>query len=263
MSVVIDSENLYKVYRIPRKRRARNESLRDAISGGLRRGMKNLKGAFYTEPPLGEDDEEIWALKDVNFQIQQGDRVGLIGKNGSGKSTLLRILSRITVPTSGRISITGRVASVLEVGTGFHRELTGRENIFLNGAVLGMQRREIKANFDQIVEFAGIEQFLDTPVKKFSTGMHTRLAFSIASHLPCDILLVDEVLAVSDKEFKEQCINKMLALAHEGRTLVFVSHDTELVRKVCSSGLFLQRGSLMGHGDVGAISKKYLGQENG
>jgi len=245
MTVVIDAHNLSKKYVIPKQRRGNRGSLRDEITHTIKNGVNTIRSAFSSEPIAGDEDEEIWALRDICFQINKGDRVALIGKNGSGKSTLLRILSRITTPTSGRVVINGRIASVLEVGTGFHRELTGRENIYLNGAVLGMKRREIKANFDRIVEFAEIGQFLDTPVKKFSTGMHTRLAFSIAAHLPCDILLVDEVLAVSDSEFKEKCVAKMLELAREGRTLVFVSHDAQLVKTVCSTGLFLEGGAVV------------------
>jgi lipopolysaccharide transport system ATP-binding protein len=189
--------------------------------------------------------EEFWALSDVSFDVKQGERVGIIGRNGAGKSTLLKILSRITEPTTGRVSIKGRIASLLEVGTGFHPELTGRENIYLNGAILGMSKAEIRKNFDAIVDFAGVEQFLDTPVKHYSSGMYVRLAFAVAAHLDTEILLVDEVLAVGDAEFQKKCMGKMDEVSHkEGRTILFVSHNMGAIRQISNRILFLQAGKI-------------------
>ena len=194
--------------------------------------------------PSGNSTEDFWAIKDISFKVKQGDVVGIIGRNGAGKSTLLKILSRITEPTVGRIRIKGRVASLLEVGTGFHAELTGRENIFLNGAILGMSRAEIKAKFDEIVAFAAVEQFLDTPVKRYSSGMYVRLAFAVAAHLEPEILIVDEVLAVGDAEFQKKCLGKMREVATGGRTILFVSHNMQAVSVLCNRGMFLRGGSL-------------------
>jgi len=188
--------------------------------------------------------DEFWALKEINFEVKQGDVVGIIGRNGAGKSTLLKILSRITEPTEGRFGLKGRVASLLEVGTGFHPELTGRENIFLSGSVLGMTRAEIKRKFDEIVDFAGIEQFLDTPVKRYSSGMQVRLGFAVAAHLEPEILIVDEVLAVGDAEFQKKCLGKMNDVAQSGRTILFVSHNMAAVRELCNRSLLLEHGSL-------------------
>ena len=202
--------------------------------------------------------EEFWALKDVSFDIQQGDRVGIIGRNGAGKSTLLKILSRITEPTTGEIRIKGRVASLLEVGTGFHPELTGRENIYLNGAVLGMSRAEIKRKFDEIVDFAEVEKFLDTPVKRYSSGMYVRLAFAVAAHLEPEILVVDEVLAVGDAQFQKKCLGKMEDVSkNEGRTVLFVSHNLSALRSLCNMGVFLQNGILLSHGELNETIKLY------
>jgi lipopolysaccharide transport system ATP-binding protein len=194
--------------------------------------------------------EDFWALKNVSFEVKQGDVVGFIGRNGAGKSTLLKILSRITEPTEGRITIRGRVASLLEVGTGFHPELTGRENVYLNGAILGMSRAEIKAKFDEIVAFAEVEKFLDTPVKRYSSGMYVRLAFAVAAHLEPEILIVDEVLAVGDAEFQKKCLGKMHDVATGGRTVLFVSHNMQAVRNLCQRVILLNRGQLVLHGDV-------------
>jgi lipopolysaccharide transport system ATP-binding protein len=194
--------------------------------------------------PSGNSAEDFWAIKDVSFKVKQGDVVGIIGRNGAGKSTLLKILSRITEPTVGRVRIKGRVASLLEVGTGFHVELTGRENIFLNGAILGMSRAEIKSKFDEIVAFAAVEQFLDTPVKRYSSGMYVRLAFAVAAHLEPEILIVDEVLAVGDSEFQKKCLGKMREVATGGRTILFVSHNMQAVSVLCNRGMFLRAGSL-------------------
>lgn len=190
-------------------------------------------------------EEEFWALKDVSFEIRRGERVGIIGRNGAGKSTLLKILSRITEPTTGRVEIRGRVASLLEVGTGFHPELTGRENIYLNGAILGMTRREIRSKFDEIVDFAEVEKFLDTPVKRYSSGMYVRLAFAVAAHLEPEILVVDEVLAVGDASFQKKCLGKMEDVAdREGRTVLIVSHQINVIRTLASKGILLASGIL-------------------
>jgi lipopolysaccharide transport system ATP-binding protein len=198
-------------------------------------------------------------LKDVSFEIKQGDRVGIIGRNGAGKSTLLKILSRITEPTEGRISINGRVASLLEVGTGFHPELTGRENIYLNGAILGMSRVEIKKKFDEIVAFAEVEKFLDTPVKRYSSGMYVRLAFAVAAHLEPEILIVDEVLAVGDIQFQKKCLGKMEDVGKEGRTVLFVSHNMATVTTLCRRAIWLVNGQVNSEGDAEHITQ-YLSQ---
>lgn len=210
-----------------------------------------------------EADRRFWALKDVDFEINAGDVVGVIGHNGAGKSTLLKLLSRITAPTTGRVSITGRVASLLEVGTGFHPELTGRENIYLNGSILGMRRTQIDQRFDEIVEFADITQFLDTPVKRYSSGMGVRLAFSVAAHLDSDVLLVDEVLAVGDQKFQQKCLGKLENVSSEGRTVLFVSHNLSSVSKLCSRSLVLDRGRVAFDGDVHEGISNYNHQMQG
>ena len=207
--------------------------------------------------------DTFWALNDVSFDIQQGDVVGIIGRNGAGKSTLLKILSRITEPTRGRIDLYGRVGSLLEVGTGFHAELTGRENIFLNGAILGMTRAEIARQFDAIVDFSGTEQFLDTPVKRYSSGMYVRLAFAVAAHLNPEILIVDEVLAVGDAEFQKKCLGKMQDVAQSGRTVLFVSHSMQSVSALCSKGIYLENGGVTYHGDTGGAVDRYLNAYKG
>jgi lipopolysaccharide transport system ATP-binding protein len=204
------------------------------------------------------DRETFWALKDVDFDIKKGDVVGIIGRNGAGKSTLLKILSRITEPTAGQIDLYGRVGSLLEVGTGFHPELTGRENIYLNGAILGMRRREIDSQFDAIVDFAGVEKFLDTPVKRYSSGMYVRLAFAVAAHLASDILVVDEVLAVGDAEFQRKCLGKMKDVAHSGRTVLFVSHHMQSVKVLCNRAIYLDRGTVTYVGDVAGGITRYV-----
>jgi lipopolysaccharide transport system ATP-binding protein len=208
----------------------------------------------------GDEIEEFWALKDASFEVKQGEVLGIIGRNGAGKSTLLKILSRITEPTKGRIVLRGRVASLLEVGTGFHLELTGRENIFLNGAILGMSRREIARKFDEIVDFAEVEKFLDTPVKRYSSGMYVRLAFAVAAHLEPEILIVDEVLAVGDAEFQKKCLGKMDDVSRrEGRTVLFVSHNLSVINTLCKRAIWLDRGLIRHAGDPGDIIKAYLG----
>ena len=206
--------------------------------------------------------ETFWALQDVSFTINKGDTVGIIGRNGAGKSTLLKILSRITEPTKGRIDLFGRVGSLLEVGTGFHPELTGRENVFLNGAILGMPRREIARQFDEIVAFAEVEKFLDTPVKRYSSGMYVRLAFAVAAHLPSEILVVDEVLAVGDSQFQQKCLGKMGDVAQQGRTILYVSHQMGTVAALCKKGILLKRGSVQLVGDMQQVIGSYLASSN-
>jgi len=202
--------------------------------------------------------EEFWALKDITFSVQQGDRAGIIGRNGAGKSTLLKILSQITEPSSGTIKIKGRVASLLEVGTGFHPELTGRENIFLNGAILGMNRGEIRDKFDEIVAFAEVEKFLDTPVKRYSSGMYVRLAFAVAAHLEPEVLIVDEVLAVGDAHFQKKCLGKMEDVSNnQGRTVLFVSHNMGVIKHLCNKGIFLDKGSISVSGDIQSVVSGY------
>jgi lipopolysaccharide transport system ATP-binding protein len=258
MSPVIAVENLSKKYIIGHQKRERYTALRDVLANGAKRFVRKLYHPFVA-PTNDPTHEEFWALKDVSFNIQQGDRVGIIGRNGAGKSTLLKILSRITEPTSGRVSIKGRVASLLEVGTGFHPELTGRENIFLNGAILGMSRMEIKRKFDEIVAFAEVEKFLDTPVKRYSSGMYVRLAFAVAAHLEPEILIVDEVLAVGDAQFQKKCLGRMEMVGKEGRTVLFVSHNMNAVEQLCTSALRLDSGRMAEHGDdVRKIIKGYL-----
>lgn len=234
MSTAIQVENLSKKYILNHQGQERYLALRDVITNKA----KNI----LNPSQLQVNQEEFWALKDLNFEIKQGDRVGIIGRNGAGKSTLLKILSRITEPTTGKIKLKGRVASLLEVGTGFHPELTGRENIFLNGAILGMSKWEIKRKFDEIVAFAEVEKFLDTPVKRYSSGMYVRLAFAVAAHLEPEILIVDEVLAVGDAQFQKKCLGRMEEVGKEGRTVIFVSHNMEVVKKLCSSYLYLEHG---------------------
>ncbi len=217
-----------------------------------------LKGFFGRKRSQKEGDDHFWALKDVSFDVAEGEVVGIIGKNGAGKSTLLKILSRITLPTEGQIRLKGRVASLLEVGTGFHPELTGRENIFMNGAILGMSRQEIKRKFDEIVDFSEVEKFIDTPVKHYSSGMYVRLAFAVAAHLEPEILIVDEVLAVGDAEFQKKCLGKMGDVAQGGRTVLFVSHNMAAVKRLCSRGVLLVGGTLKADGNVGGVLGEYM-----
>ncbi|TYQ25941.1 ATP-binding cassette domain-containing protein [Pseudanabaena sp. UWO311] len=254
--IVIRVENLSKKYIIGHQKQERHTSFRDVLSNGAKSLWQGLTSD--RQATLDDRSEELWALKDVSFEIKQGDRVGIIGRNGAGKSTLLKILSRITEPTSGRISIKGRVASLLEVGTGFHPELTGRENIYLNGAILGMDRSEIKKKFDEIVSFAEVEKFLDTPVKRYSSGMYVRLAFAVAAHLEPEILIVDEVLAVGDAQFQEKCLGKMEDVEKEGRTVLFVSHNLGAIRTLCKKGLYLKKGKLLGNDSIEKTISFYL-----
>lgn len=202
--------------------------------------------------------EVLWALKDINFKVRQGEAVGIIGRNGAGKSTLLKILSRITAPTTGFIGAKGRLASLLEVGTGFHPELTGRENIYLNGAIMGMTRKEVAKRFDEIVDFSGVEKFIDTPVKRYSSGMYVRLAFAVSAHLEPDIMIVDEVLAVGDVEFQKKCMGKMDEVANAGRTVLFVSHNMASIQNLCSRAILLSQGEIVMSGDTDTVISKYL-----
>jgi lipopolysaccharide transport system ATP-binding protein len=229
-------------------------SLRYAITNQI----KNLKHTF-SKKNRRPVREEFWALKDINFEIEKGDRVGIIGRNGAGKSTLLKLLSRITAPTTGRIHLRGKVASLLEVGTGFHPELTGRENIYLNGSILGMGKFEIRKQFDEIVAFAEIERFLDMPVKRYSSGMYVRLAFAVAAHLAPEILIVDEVLAVGDAKFQKKCLGKMESVTAEGRTVLFVSHNMTTIKNLCNRGILLQEGQIQSQGDAKKVVDVYLG----
>lgn len=257
MPPVITVENLSKRYAISHHNQARQTTLRDALMNGARGFADKLRQPF-SAARNDSTREEFWALKDVSFSVQHGDRLGIIGRNGAGKSTLLKILSRITEPTSGRVSIKGRVASLLEVGTGFHPELTGRENVYLNGAILGMSKAEIKKNFDEIVAFAEVEKFLDTPIKRYSSGMYVRLAFAVAAHLEPDILVVDEVLAVGDAQFQTKCLSKMSEIGSTGRTVLFVSHNTSAVENLCGSCCVLEEGKLAYAGDTASSIKYYF-----
>lgn len=258
MSTVITVENLGKKYTLHHQQREQYTALRDVLANGVRAISKKILSPFTPHSSsLTVSHEDFWALKDVSFEVKQGDRIGIIGRNGAGKSTLLKILSRITEPTTGSIRIKGRVASLLEVGTGFHPELTGRENIFLNGAILGMGRVEIKKKFDEIVEFAEIERFLDTPVKRYSSGMYVRLAFAVAAHLEPEILIVDEVLAVGDAQFQKKCLGKMEEVGREGRTVLFVSHNMGAVLHLCENALFLESGIISCSGSVGDVIGHY------
>lgn len=249
-NTVLQVENLGKRYQVSHQPKAHNTTLKEAIVASAK--------SLIRRPHQSSQSEEFWALDHVSFEVQQGDRIAIIGRNGAGKSTLLKLLSRIMEPTRGRIAIWGRVASLLEVGTGFHPELTGRENIYLNGAILGMARTEIDRKFDEIVDFAEIEKFLDTPVKRYSSGMYVRLAFAVAAHLEPEILIVDEVLAVGDVQFQKKCLGKMQEVGKSGRTVLFVSHNMSTVESLCSRGLVLQSGRLQFDGTAQAAVQFYL-----
>jgi len=243
---VIKAENLGKKYIIGHQGKDGYKTFREQVMQHAHNFYARTRQLVSGKTVIdGDEVEEFWALKDLNFEIQKGDRIGIIGRNGAGKSTLLKVLSRITEPTTGRISIKGRVASLLEVGTGFHPELTGRENIFLNGAIMGMSRAEIKRKFDEIVDFSGVERFLDTPVKRYSSGMYVRLAFSVAAHLEPEILVIDEVLAVGDAEFQKKCLGKMQDVSEsEGRTVLFVSHNMAALQSLCNKSMVLSQGKI-------------------
>jgi len=259
-NIAIRVENLSKMYRIggPQEKYTtfRDVLARTAIAP-FRRARDLWRGQAYGAAGL---KEEIWALKDINFEVKHGEVVGIIGRNGAGKSTLLKILSRITEPTMGWVDVYGRVGALLEVGTGFHPELTGRENVYLNGAILGMSRRDIDRKFDEIIDFAGVERFIDTPVKHYSSGMGLRLGFAVAAHLEPEILVVDEVLAVGDAEFQKKCLGKMSDVAGEGRTVLFVSHNMGAVQSLCQWGLLLQDGTSQYFGPVSQALNRYMMQ---
>ena len=259
--IVIRVEGLGKKYIIGHEtERERYTALRDVAARSARSAWKRAIDATRGRAIVrGETTEEFWALKDVSFEVKRGEVLGIIGRNGAGKSTLLKILSRITEPTKGRVTIAGRVASLLEVGTGFHPELTGRENIYLNGAILGMSRAEIRRKFDEIVDFSGVEKFIDTPVKRYSSGMQVRLAFSVAAHLEPEILVVDEVLAVGDAEFQKKCLGKLGEVsAHECRTVLFVSHNMDALRRCCQTGLLLSEGRVAFNATISECIETYL-----
>jgi len=264
ISILVD--NLGKRYTLnhqSRRGHKKYSTLRDVLSEAAMAPFRKLSRGTKAKNEDSDADqkEEFWALKDVSFEIKQGEAVGIIGRNGAGKSTLLKLLSRITSPTTGRIELEGKVASLLEVGTGFHPELTGRENIYLNGAILGMHRAEIKSKFDEIVAFAEVERFLDTPVKHYSSGMYVRLAFAVAAHLEPDVLIVDEVLAVGDSEFQKKCLGKMESVSgQEGRTVLFVSHNMQAVRQMCRRVIYLKQGKVLFSGDPHTAISAYLGQ---
>lgn len=263
MTTVIQAENLAKKYMISHQQVDRYATLRDSIAQQTGDYFKRLTKPFRTstgQPANRRTEEEFWALQDVSFEVERGERIGIIGRNGAGKSTLLKLLSRVTEPTRGRITIEGRVASLLEVGTGFHPELTGRENIFLNGAILGMTKVEIKKNFDAIVAFAEVEKFLDTPVKRYSSGMYVRLAFAVSAHLEPEILIVDEVLAVGDTVFQKKCLDKMLEASVQGKTILFVSHNLSAIKTLCSRAILLDKGQLIYSGGVEDTIENYVGE---
>lgn len=245
--IAIKVENLSKKYIIGS---GTNGSLRETLSNTFHNTFGGKR----------HDEEEFWALRDVSFEVKQGEAVGIIGRNGAGKSTLLKLLSKITYPTGGKIIMNGRVSSLLEVGTGFHPELTGRENIYLNGTILGMSRKEVKSKFDEIVDFSGVEKFLDTPVKRYSSGMYVRLAFAVAAHLEPEILIIDEVLAVGDAEFQKKCLGKMDEVAKGGRTVLFVSHNMGAIKALCTKAMLLSKGSLLCKGQVKEVIKSYIGK---
>lgn len=248
MRTVIRAENLSKLYYLGG---GRSNSLRDAVMN------------FVVNPKFSQSKDEFWALRDVSFSLDEGETLGVIGNNGAGKSTLLKILSRITKPTGGTVEMRGRVGSLLEVGTGFHNELSGRENIFLNGAILGMPRREIEKQFDEIVAFSELERFLDTPVKHYSSGMYMRLAFAVAAHLEPEILIVDEVLAVGDVAFQKKCLNKMQDVSRTGRTVLFVSHDMSAIARICRRAIALSAGKVIADGATNDIVREYLSESWG
>jgi lipopolysaccharide transport system ATP-binding protein len=260
MPLAIKVENLSKQYRL-------GQIGTGTLSHDLNRFWASIRGKEDPYAQVGSANDRtqkavsdyVWALKDINFEIEQGDAVGIIGRNGAGKSTLLKILSRTTLPTTGSVKMKGRIASLLEVGTGFHPEMTGRENIYQNGAILGMTRHEITRKFDEIVDFSGCEAYIDTPVKRYSSGMYVRLAFAVAAHLESEILIVDEVLAVGDAEFQKKCLGKMNDVAKgEGRTVLFVSHNMAAVRELCNKGIVLQNGSSIFDGDIHEAINVYL-----
>ena len=256
MDTAIRVYGIGKQYRIGASQ-AHYQTLRESLAGAVGGALKRLRRSRRSE------DDTIWALKDVNFDVAAGEVVGIIGRNGAGKSTLLKVISRITEPTRGGVDLYGRVASLLEVGTGFHPELTGRENIYLNGAILGMNKAEIARKFDEIVAFAEVEKFLDTPVKRFSSGMYTRLAFAVAAHMESEIMLVDEVLAVGDAEFQKRCLGKMREVGSEGRTVLFVSHSMPMILRLCNRVILLAQGEVAADGSPQEVIRRYLHSDVG
>ena len=262
--LALKAENISKQYRL-------GQVGTGTLSHDLRRFWHQARGKEDPYLKIGEandraskgESEYVWSLRDINFEIEQGDAVGIIGRNGAGKSTLLKLLSKVTKPTTGKIYTNGRIASLLEVGTGFHPEMTGRENIYLNGAILGMTRKEITRKFDEIVDFSGVERYIDTPVKRYSSGMYVRLAFAVAAHLESEILIVDEVLAVGDAEFQKKCLGKMGDVSKgEGRTVLFVSHDLNAVSQLCNNGILLNQGSMQYQGNIREVVSNYLDNDN-
>lgn len=251
MTAAIAAQHLGKRYALGRQRRA-TPTAREALSDGVVKIVNAIRRGVKPSPP-----GTFWALDDVSFEIAAGDVVGIIGRNGAGKSTLLKVISQITEPTTGFVDVTGRVGSLLEVGTGFHPDLTGRENTYLNGAILGMKKAEIARKFDEIVAFAEVERFIDTPVKHYSSGMYMRLAFAVAAHLETEILVVDEVLAVGDAQFQKKCLGKMDVVAKQGRTVLFISHNMDAVQRLCSRGMLLDQGRLIATGSIGDVVSEY------
>jgi lipopolysaccharide transport system ATP-binding protein len=260
MAKAIKIENLSKAYQL-------GEFSTGTLSRDIERWWALLRGKEDPFLKIGESNDRtttgtgnvVWSLKDINFEVEQGTAVGIVGRNGAGKSTLLKVLSRVTSPTTGSVKLKGRIASLLEVGTGFHPELTGRENIFLNGSILGMRKHEIKKKFDEIVDFAGVERYIDTPVKRYSSGMYVRLAFGVAAHLESEILIVDEVLAVGDSEFQKKCLGKMRDVSsNDGRTVLFVSHNMAAIKQLCTHGILLKNGQMQMDGNVLNVIEEYL-----
>lgn len=258
MGAAIQVENVSKRFRIGLPGSPAYQTLRETVMDGLTWPWRWLRKRLQTTVIGSARPEDLWAVKNVSFSVPVGEVLGLIGRNGAGKSTLLKILSRITKPTQGRVALRGRVGSLLEVGTGFHPELTGRENIYLNGAILGMHRTEVTRKFDEIVAFAEIEQFLDTPVKRYSSGMYTRLAFAVAAHLEPEVLVVDEVLAVGDATFQKKCLGKMREVSQQGRTVLFVSHNMAAVKSLCNRAILIERGQVLHDGDTDQVVNQYL-----
>lgn len=259
MIKAIKVKNLGKKYILSHRQEEKYEELRDIITS---KSKKILKKVFNPSAAgrFRSKYEEFWAVRNISFDVEEGEKLGIIGPNGAGKTTILKLLSRITAPSEGKFSIKGRVASLLEVGTGFHPELTGRENIYLNGSILGMRKVEIERRFDEIVDFAGIEKFLDTPVKRYSSGMYVRLAFSVSAHLEPDILMVDEVLSVGDYQFQKKCLGRMEKVNREGRTVIFISHNLTALRSLCNDAILLEKGKLVARGPVGKIIDKYTNE---
>jgi lipopolysaccharide transport system ATP-binding protein len=259
MSIVLKAENISKQYRLGS---VGSGTLKDDIARWWYKSLGKedplLKIGETNDRTQKGNSDYVWAIKDINFEVQQGEVLGIIGRNGAGKSTLLKILSKVTAPTTGQVKVNGRIASLLEVGTGFHPELTGRENIYLNGAILGMRKHEITKQLDEIIEFAGVERYINTPVKRYSSGMYVRLAFAVAAHLQPEILIIDEVLAVGDSEFQKKCLGKMKDISMQGRTILFVSHNIAAIQNLCQKGIFLENGSISSYGNINDVVHDYI-----